>query len=98
MMFLLQLAWAAGKGVKGKEYKEYFDAEQGVAFIPWSKLGSGVDLQALGEGSWIDSETLPPGLQNSVVKEGITEMIVLKSNNTFLVPFWMVDGDIKSLN
>ena len=40
-----------------------------MAFIPWSKLGSNVDLQSLGEGSWIDPETLPPGLQNTV-KEG----------------------------
>ena len=66
----MQLAWAPGKGVKGKEYKEHFDADQGVAFIPWSKLGTNVDLQALGEGSWIDPETLPPGLQKAEVKEG----------------------------
>lgn len=65
----LQLAWAPGKGVKGREYKEYFDTEQGVAFIPWNKLGTNVDLQALSEGGWIDPETLPPGHQNSL-KEG----------------------------
>lgn len=66
---LLQLAWAPGKGVKGREYKEYFDTEQGVTFIPWSKLGTNVDLQTLSEGSWIDPETVPPGHQNTM-KEG----------------------------
>ena len=69
--FFLQLAWAPGKGVKGKEYKEYFDADRGVAFIPWSKLGTSVDLEALSEGGWIDPQTLPPGLQKPVVQEGI---------------------------
>ena len=52
--------------MKGREYKEYFDTEQGVTFIPWSKLGSNLDLQALSEGGWIDPETLPPGHQNSL--------------------------------
>ncbi|XP_015752116.1 PREDICTED: splicing factor, arginine/serine-rich 15-like [Acropora digitifera] len=66
----LKLAWAPGKGVKGKEYKEYFDADRGVAFIPWSKLGTSVDLEALSEGGWIDPQTLPPGLQKPVVQEG----------------------------
>lgn len=55
--------------MKGREYKEHFDTEQGVAYIPWSKLGSAVDLQALCDGGWIDPETLPPGVQNTV-KEG----------------------------
>lgn len=71
ILFFLQLAWAPGKGVKGKEYKEYFDADRGVAFIPWSKLGTSVDLEALSEGGWIDPQTLPPGLQKPVVQEGI---------------------------
>ena len=69
LMSFLQLAWAPGKGVKGKEYKEYFDTEQGVAYIPWKKLGNGVDFQALSDGGWIDPETLPPGTQNTS-KEG----------------------------
>lgn len=69
LIWPLQLAWAPGKGVKGREYKEYFDTEQGVAFIPWSKLGTNVDFQALSEGGWIDPETMPPGHQTNL-KEG----------------------------
>lgn len=69
LISFLQLAWAPGKGVKGKEYKEYFDTEQGVAYIPWKKLANGVDFQALSDGGWIDPETLPPGTQNTS-KEG----------------------------
>lgn len=77
---LLQLAWAPGKGVKGREYKEYFDTEQGVTFIPWSKLGTNVDLQTLSEGSWIDPETVPPGHQNTM-KEGTCSFAIYISGS-----------------
>lgn len=82
LMSFLQLAWAPGKGVKGKEYKEYFDTEQGVAYIPWKKLGNGVDFQALSDGGWIDPETLPPGTQNTS-KEG--QFILLLSSVSYCI-------------
>ena len=59
-----QIAWAPGKGVKGREYKEFFDVNLGVTYIPWDKLvGHHVDLEELADGGWIDPETMPPGYQ-----------------------------------
>lgn len=61
----LQLAWAPGKGVKGKEWKDYWEVESGVSYIPWSKLNDITDteLELLEEGGMIDDETLPPKLK-----------------------------------
>ena len=50
--------------MKGREYKEFFDVNLGVTYIPWDKLiGKQVDLEDLSDGGWIDPETLPPGYQ-----------------------------------
>ena len=58
-MFCVQLAWAPGKGVKAKEWKDYWEVEQGVSYIPWSKLSTQTDWTALEEGGSYDEETLP---------------------------------------
>lgn len=59
------MAWAPGKGVKGKEWKDYWEVELGVTYIPWSKLLniSDQDLEFLEEGGMIDEDTLPPHLK-----------------------------------
>ncbi|KAK3749588.1 hypothetical protein QZH41_019729 [Actinostola sp. cb2023] len=62
----VKLAWAPAKGVKDRKYKEYFNVELGVTYIPWDVLGSTPDLQALAEGGWVDPESLPTELQNAL--------------------------------
>jgi RNA-binding protein 16 len=59
----LQLAWAPGKGVKGKEWKDYWEVELGVSYIPWSKIPRDLDLDGLEEGGMIDEETMPEWLK-----------------------------------
>nr|CAD7198314.1 unnamed protein product [Timema douglasi] len=55
-----QLAWAPGKGVKGKEWKDYWEVELGVSYIPWDKMSQEPDLlDILEEGGMIDEETVP---------------------------------------
>ena len=62
-----QLAWAPGKGVKGKEWKDYWEVEHGVSYIPWSKLSRDCDLDALEEGGMVDEETVPEWIKSKFI-------------------------------
>ena len=44
-----QLAWAPGKGMKDKQWKEYWEVDLGVSYIPIDKLDPQVDMAALEE-------------------------------------------------
>lgn len=57
----LKVAWAPGIGVKDAEYKDLWDVELGVTYIPWEKLPQ--DLTHLMEGGMIDEETVPDHLK-----------------------------------
>lgn len=57
------MAWAPGKGMKGKEFKDYWEVELGSSYIPHSKLADDVDLDLLEEGGMIDDDTVPEKLQ-----------------------------------
>lgn len=54
-----QIAWALNKGIKA-EFKQYWDVELGVTYIPWSKIKE-VQLEELKEGGILDVDTLSPG-------------------------------------
>lgn len=49
--------------MKGKDYKDYWEVELGVSYIPWSKLKPDIDLELLEEGSMIDEDTMPDWLK-----------------------------------
>uniref|UniRef100_A0A1Y1L5G9 RRM domain-containing protein n=1 Tax=Photinus pyralis TaxID=7054 RepID=A0A1Y1L5G9_PHOPY len=55
----ITLAWAPGKGVKGKDLKDYWEVDLGVSYIPWSKLKQDMDIELLEEGGMIDEDTMP---------------------------------------
>ncbi|KAH9380922.1 hypothetical protein HPB48_008417 [Haemaphysalis longicornis] len=57
------MAWAPGKGVKGKELKDYWEVDLGVSYIPLDKLPANVDLSALEEGGVLDQDSLPDSLK-----------------------------------
>ena len=54
-----QIAWALNKGIKA-EFKQYWDVELGVTYIPWSKIRED-QLEELKEGGILDGDTLSPG-------------------------------------
>lgn len=58
--------------MKGKEWKDYWEVELGVSYIPWNKLVNITDqeLELLEEGGMIDEDTLPPHLK------GISSVLV----------------------
>ena len=57
---VFQVAWALGKGMKDANYKEYWDVERGVSYIPWEELPSSGNYDIISEGAMIDDDTLPP--------------------------------------
>lgn len=58
-MFYFQIAWALNKGVK-TEYKQFWDVDLGVSYIPWEKVKLD-DLEGFAEGGMIDQETVNTG-------------------------------------
>nr|XP_012774376.2 splicing factor, arginine/serine-rich 15 [Maylandia zebra] len=54
----IKIAWALNKGIKA-DYKQYWDVELGVTYIPWSKVRED-QLEELKEGGMLDVDTLSP--------------------------------------
>ncbi|MGH0162868.1 UNVERIFIED_CONTAM: hypothetical protein FKN15_043483 [Acipenser sinensis] len=52
----INIAWALNKGVK-QEYKQLWDVDLGVTYIPWEKVKMD-DLDGFAEGGMIDQETV----------------------------------------
>uniref|UniRef100_A0A023EYD6 Putative rna polymerase ii c-terminal domain-binding protein ra4 n=1 Tax=Triatoma infestans TaxID=30076 RepID=A0A023EYD6_TRIIF len=59
----ITIAWAPGKGMKDKEWKDYWEVEHGVSYIPWNKITVDTDLDMLEDGGVIDEESLPEFLK-----------------------------------
>ncbi|OWR46193.1 hypothetical protein KGM_215581 [Danaus plexippus plexippus] len=78
----IDVAWAAGKGVKGREWKDYWEAELGVAYLPWSALHArwllgALSLDALEDGGAVDEDTLPPWLPPRILPKSVGEAVPL---------------------
>lgn len=81
------MAWAPGKGVKGKELKDYWEGDLGVSYIPWSKLKPDIDVEMLEDGGVIDEDTMPAWLKAKVAavdtkSVNATSMIPLPDGST----------------
>ncbi|CAH1991878.1 unnamed protein product [Acanthoscelides obtectus] len=66
----ITLAWAPGKGVKGKDLKDYWEGDLGVSYVPYSKLKEDMDIDMLEEGGMIDEDTMPQWMKDKVEKMG----------------------------
>ena len=70
----LQVAWAPGRGVKDKVYKEYWDVESGVSYLPHPVvLSAGGSAQSLSDGGWVDPSTVPTKLADNSVEMTIVD-------------------------
>ncbi|KAL7390801.1 hypothetical protein ABVT39_028066 [Epinephelus coioides] len=76
----IKIAWALNKGIKS-EFKQYWDVEMGVTYIPWSKIKES-QVEELKEGGILDVDTLSPewigvrktlGLQEELTHNGRSE-------------------------
>lgn len=50
--------------MKGREWKDYWEVDYGVSYIPWSKLTHDTDYDLLEEGGMLDQETMPEWLKS----------------------------------
>ncbi|KAG7471204.1 hypothetical protein MATL_G00121920 [Megalops atlanticus] len=57
----IKIAWALNKGIK-PEYKQYWDVELGVTYIPWNKVKR-EDLESFREGGMLDADSICPEWQ-----------------------------------
>uniref|UniRef100_A0A671RDV6 Splicing factor, arginine/serine-rich 15-like n=1 Tax=Sinocyclocheilus anshuiensis TaxID=1608454 RepID=A0A671RDV6_9TELE len=62
----MKIAWALNKGIKA-EFKQYWDVELGVSYIPWSKVKM-EDLDVFREGGMLDPDTLAPEWRSSQIE------------------------------
>ena len=60
----ITLAWAPGKGMKDKQWKDYWDLDLGCSYIPLEKLNPQVNMADLEEGGMFDDETLPDWMRS----------------------------------
>ncbi|XP_054482084.1 SR-related and CTD-associated factor 4 isoform X2 [Anoplopoma fimbria] len=77
----IKIAWALNKGIKA-EFKQFWDVELGVTYIPWSKIRE-AQVEELKEGGILDVETVSPewsgvrktlGLQEELTHNGRSEL------------------------
>ncbi|KAJ0061559.1 hypothetical protein NL108_005701 [Boleophthalmus pectinirostris] len=54
----IKIAWALNKGIKA-DFKQYWDVDHGVTYIPWSKIKE-EDLDELKDGGILDIDSLAP--------------------------------------
>lgn len=62
----ITVSWAAGKGVKSKEWKDFWDLELGVSYIPCDRLDRTTDFAALEEGGMFDEDTIPTWMKEAM--------------------------------
>ncbi|CAH4033918.1 unnamed protein product [Pieris brassicae] len=93
----ITVAWAAGKGVKGREWKDYWEAELGVAYLPWSALHArwvlgALSLDALEEGGAVDEETLPPWLPPRIIPKTLPDIPMIPGLTPVSGPGMLIPG------
>ncbi|XP_071063252.1 SR-related and CTD-associated factor 8 isoform X3 [Pseudochaenichthys georgianus] len=71
---VIKIAWALNKGVK-QEYKQFWDVDLGVTYIPWEKVKLD-DLDGFAEGGIIDQETVNDEWEAAKNAEPVKEVII----------------------
>lgn len=69
---IIKIAWALNKGVK-QEYKQFWDVDLGVTYIPWEKVKLD-DLDDFAEGGIIDQETVNDEWETAKIAEPVKEV------------------------
>lgn len=66
---MVKIAWAPGQAMKDKEWKDYWEIEDGVSYIPWEKLNKEIDYDELEVGGMLDEDTMPEWLKSKFFYE-----------------------------
>ena len=78
LLIVYQVAWAPGRAVKESIFKQFWDEDRGVTFVPWDRM-KGKSLKDLSYGSVVDPDSVPPGmaLEGKYLSTGFTSNIVV---------------------
>uniref|UniRef100_A0A8D8PUY4 Splicing factor, arginine/serine-rich 15 n=1 Tax=Cacopsylla melanoneura TaxID=428564 RepID=A0A8D8PUY4_9HEMI len=60
----ITLAWAPGKGMKDKDWKDFWEVQDGVSYIPYDRLSKDIDYDYLEDGGVFDEDTVPLWLKD----------------------------------
>lgn len=74
---VISISWAAGKGVKSKQWKDYWDLELGVSYIPWDKLDQNTDFEQLEDGGMFDEDSMPNWLKEKLKNQSQQKEIAI---------------------
>lgn len=92
---VITISWAAGKGVKSKEFKDYWDIDLGVSYIPYEKISRNTDFVALEEGGMFDEDTVPPWMKELLTQK---QQAQLKTSDEQVVMMEAVHQAIPSID
>lgn len=53
--------------MKDKEWKDYWEIDDGVSYIPWEKLNKDIDYDELEVGGMLDEDTMPEWLKSKLL-------------------------------
>ncbi|VVC37250.1 RNA polymerase II-binding domain,ENTH/VHS,CID domain,RNA recognition motif domain [Cinara cedri] len=74
----MTIAWAPGQAMKDKEWKDYWEIDDGVSYIPWEKLNKDIDFDELEVGGMLDEDTMPEWLKTHLKNLRTTKKIEKK--------------------
>jgi len=77
--------------MKDKEWKDYWEIEDGVSYIPWEKLNKEIDYDELEVGGMLDEDTMPEWLKSKLFYKYLkTSFLVLLRTLIFNLIAWAV--------
>jgi RNA-binding protein 16 len=91
----ITISWAAGKGVKGKEWKDYFDQTLGVTYIPYAKLTQKTDFESLEEGGMYDEDTMPAWVKEKMKQPA---QPVVSKEGLMMPSFFGLPADVTAID
>lgn len=94
----ITISWAAGKGVKSKEWKDYWDIDLGVSYIPWNKINNLTDFEALEEGGMFDEDSMPQWIKDKINSKTKTDETVKLDNTSNLLATMFGMPDVSTVD
>lgn len=65
----IKVAWATNKGVKESSFKDGWDVDHGVTYIPYGRLPDSHILEQLYDGGMVDEDTVPEFLKVAITSK-----------------------------
>lgn len=69
--------------MKGREWKDYWEIDSGVSYIPWVKLRGDLNIEEFEDGGCVDEDTVPEYLKRN--SSSIIKLLVLFREMMYLI-------------